>query len=326
MFKIDNYIIEEPLIDILKTLQGELTNGKLRTILPSGNEYKVPCPVHSEGLEKKEACFITEEGVFHCFVCNESGNLQKFVGLCFDKDEYYGKTWLISHFGKELYKESLGLEPIKLSNKQVSKKYLDESILDSFQSYHPYMTKRKLSQSTCEKFKVKYDPNTTSIVFPVWDLNNKLLMLTKRSVNSKKFIIDKGIEKPVYLLNYIVNNKLPYVIIAESQINCLYCHSLNIAAVATFGCHLTANQLNQLKRSGIHNFIIMYDGDTAGAAGAAELKSKLEKFALVTVVNMPFGKDINDLSKDEFIQVLAKNNLSYDNLSKIYLEHTKKSV
>ena len=64
-----------------------------------------------------------------------------------------------------------------------------KSILDTFESFHPYMIKRKLTKRIIELFKIKYDPKTESIVFPVYNENNRLVMLTRRSVEGKKFFI-----------------------------------------------------------------------------------------------------------------------------------------
>lgn len=88
-------------------------------------------------------------------------------------------------------------------------------------SFHPYMIKRHLNQDICNKFKVKYDNKSESLVFPVWDENNNLVMLTRRSVLNKTFLIDKGIDKPVYLLNYIQKENITKCIITEGQIDAL---------------------------------------------------------------------------------------------------------
>ena len=83
------------------------------------------------------------------------------------------------------------------------------------------MDTRKLSKAVCDKFKVKYDALSESLVFRVWDTNGKLWMLTRRSVKNKTFIIDKEKEKPVYLMNFILERNLDEVTVCESQINAL---------------------------------------------------------------------------------------------------------
>ena len=61
VLRVDKYIIETPIIEILERLQRVLTNGKLRDIKPSGDNIVVTCPIHSGGHEKKAlVIFILE--------------------------------------------------------------------------------------------------------------------------------------------------------------------------------------------------------------------------------------------------------------------------
>ena len=65
--KVDNYIINKPIIDILYRLQLTLTNGKLKDIKkPSGgaDNIVVTCPHHGDGRESTPACniYIGEDG------------------------------------------------------------------------------------------------------------------------------------------------------------------------------------------------------------------------------------------------------------------------
>ena len=169
---VDNYIIEEDLEHILTTLQSELLNGKLSSFKKTSSGYKVPCPHHADGKESHPSCYINDDtGVWHCFTCGEKGKLYHFIAECFDKNDGFGKKWLISHFGHLLLTNSINLPDFDLSstlnkNKETIE-YLDESILENMQSFHPYMNKRHLNKDICEKFKVKYDSSCKCLVFPV---------------------------------------------------------------------------------------------------------------------------------------------------------------
>jgi len=66
-------------------------------------------------------------------------------------------------------------------------------------------------------------------------MNNKLVGVFERSLETKKFIIPSNIDKPVYLLNYIVNHHITKVYIVESCINALTLWGWNRPAVALFG-------------------------------------------------------------------------------------------
>lgn len=314
--QIDNYEVDTPIIDILETIKRELGGSKLHMIREKTDYISVTCPAHSDGQEKRPSCGIyigdsnAEYGSFNCFTCGAKGPFYHFVALCFDTTDNNAKKWLIKHFGEKNTELELNLEPIILK-KPSKPQYLDEKILDEFQSYHPYMDKRKLSKKVCETFKIKYDPKSECLVFPVWDEQGNLYMLTRRSVKNKTFLIDKDKDKPVYLLNYIRKNNIPEIVICESQINALTLWGWQIPAVATFGCNITDKQVELLNRSGVRHIYLAFDGDDAGKKGTKKLISKLSKSILIDVVEIPAGKDVNDLTEEEFNQLPIKSSYNW---------------
>lgn len=335
MIKInDTRYIEEPVESILQLIRKETSDRGdmfLKDITKRGENMVVTCPFHGDHNEKKPACTVFtskhgtfEEGDYHCFVCNAHGPMYKFVAGCFESDESFGKEWLLEKFGNTFVEKELYLPPIDLNTyAESSSEYMDESILDGFQSYHPYMTKRKLSPEVCERFKIKYDPKTSCIVFPVWDELGRLYMLTRRSVRDKMFIIDAEKEKPVYLMNHIKENDIPYVIVCESQINALTCLSYGLSAVATFGVGITPKQFEILNKSNVRHYILAFDGDEAGDRGVERFLKNIRKDVFVDVLHIPKDKDVNDLDKNAFIEVLRKEGLDYEMLKSLYESKTK---
>lgn len=298
--------IKTPIMEILKKLKSELTNGKLKYIDRKENGWiRISCPFHSSGLEKNASAGIyngnnpkIEKGTIHCFTCGAYYPLYKVVAECLEKSENYAKRWLLDNFEHQVVEETTNLEPIVLNKKQST--YLDESILDSMQSWHPYMAKRKLNQDICNKFKIKYEPETECIVFPVWDDKNNLVMLTKRSVNSKMFYIDKEKEKPIYLLNYIKENNIKEVIVCESQINTLTLLGWGYDSIATLGAEISPYQFNLLNKSGIEHYYLAFDADSGGYKGIKRFYKYIRKDVFIDVIELPKGKDVNDLTEEEF--------------------------
>ena len=308
---INNRLIDAPIIEILNKCKKELTNNKLHSIIEKGDWISVTCPFHSDGIEKHNSCGIVcdskselEYGSFNCFTCHEKGSLYHFIGACFDKDDEFGKKWLIDNFGNTLVNKQVILPKIEIE-KESDTITLNEEVLNSFQSWHPYFAKRKISKEIVEKFKLKYDSNTTSVVFPVWDEFNNLVFLTRRSVNSKLFMIDKNVEKPVYLLNFILKDNIKKVVICESQINALTCWSKGIPAVALFGTG-SQHQYDVLNRSGIRNYILAFDGDEAGDKGRERFIKNIRKDVFIDIVDIPRNKDVNDLDDEEFTKCFNK--------------------
>ena len=309
---IDHYIIDAPIVDILYQIRRELKNGKLKEIDDSKqDDVLVTCPSHSDGHENNPSCGVykghsesVQYGSYNCFTCGSRGPLWHFVAECFDADDEFGKMWLIERFGKLYEDKELILEEIKLDPEET--KVLDESRLEEFQSFHPYMAERKLSPEICEKFKVRYDPKSESLVFPVWDSRGALVMFTRRCVHNKTFIIDKDIKKPLYLLNFIRQEKRKCCIITEGQIDALTAWTYGYPAVATMG-GFSDYQIEELNNSGIRSLILMFDNDDAGKKFEQTLLKKLRKDIMWVKPKFPDGrKDINDMTKEEFISSLRE--------------------
>lgn len=319
---LDNHVIKKDIRSILSLLQIQIVhiNGKLRDIKFTGDEVAITCPFHNNGMESHASCFIyvgEDEkipwGTFHCFTCGEKGSLVKFIASAFDRSEYYAKEWLKKNFTEKIIQLVVIDEPIRLT-KQVEqpKTYLDENILNIFQSWHPYIEQRHISKEIAERFELKYDPESESIVFPVRDKEGKLVFLTRRSVKEKKFYIDSSADKIVYLLYEATRNNYKQVIVAESQINALVAYSYGFPAVALFGAGTTENQIKELNSTEIIHYILMYDNDDAGRKGASRFKRLIRKDVFITDIIMPKGKDIADCSKEEFLNILKNNDVSVD--------------
>ena len=311
---VDNKVILTPLTRILQTLQSQVDNGKLKDIdISNAENIKVTCPnnEHKDGRESHPSCNIfnlednekIKKGTAHCFACGYKANFIKFICDCFDTDDLdFGKEWLLSNSDFAFQSEVQFLPEIDLTNKKIEKEYLDESILNKYKQYHPYMWQRKLSKEIVDLFEVGYDSYSKCITFPVRDEYGKLLFITKRSVETKSFFIPKYVEKPVYLLYYVLQHKIDRVAVCESQINCLYAWSLGIPAIGLFGTG-SDTQYEILKKSGIRIFDLMFDGDYAGRVGAYRFEQNMKDYCLINKWILPEGKDVNDLSYEQLSQL-----------------------
>ena len=312
MLKIEDRIIEKPINEILNKVREE--TGKLQIIENKGDYLRVQCPVHKSGSESHPSCsvYIKEDGefpvgTFNCFTCHESGDFVKFLSGCFERSKEFCKEWLLENFAESFIKSTIYLKPIELTKPLANnegEKILDENILLSFENFHPYMKARKLSDEVIKKYEIKYDPKTKSLVFPVRDLNNNLIGLSRRSVEYKRFDLPRFNNKPVYLLNDKVIRKVKKVFVVESQINALTLESWGYDAVALFGTG-SKYQYEQLNNSGILYYILVFDGDDAGRKGAKRFKHNVK--GIIDEIKVPEGKDVNDLTEKEFKELLNEN-------------------
>lgn len=315
ILRVDNYIIETPILKILELLQITLTNGKLKSIKPGLENIVVTCPIHANGKEKTPACNIyigdstLEYGFYRCLVCENKGSFVEFVSHCFDSSIDFAKNWLIKHFGK-LADDVISLgDPINLNKAFKARKaypntFLKEE-LDKYQSWHPYLASRKLSKDTCDKFKIKYDPHFRQIIFPCFDTKGNIIMLPQRSIDTKTFYIPVGIEKPVYCLDHIIKNNIKKVILVEGPFDCLTCYEYGASAIATLG-NPSDFQIEQINRSCIEFLYLAFDNDEAGRKMANKVKQKLSPRIITEDLILPINKkDINELTKDEFIKLFS---------------------
>ena len=311
--KLDNRIIATPIETILYKIRRECKTGKLRDIdVKNERNINVTCPCHKEGRENRPSCQVLndpydeklEAGVVHCFTCGFHGPFYKLVAAAFNKSDEWAQKWLIDNFGDTIIQQQTYLPPFE--KVKLEKNYLDESILKDYDFYHPYMWQRNLSKEVVDQFRVGYDQIRKAITFPVYDEKGKLVMVTARSVNSKRFYIPPEVDKPVYLLYDILQRHVTKVFVCESQINTLTLRTWGFDSIGLFGTG-SYKQLKTLKTSGIRNYILCFDGDEAGRKGAQRFKENIGNDVFVTDIIFPPGTDVNDMTKEEFLQLLNRS-------------------
>ena len=317
VLRVDNYIIDVPLFEVVTQLRMALTNGKLKEIktwTEGDDNIVVTCPNrhHKGGREHSAAMniYVGEDskipyGYCKCWACDFQCNFVRFVAECFESSEDFAKKWLIDKFG--VFSESRVLTDSDIVIKQkrgIAK--LPSNYLDTLQSWHPYLAERKLSRDVCELFKVKYDPMTSQIVFPCFDVAGNIIMAPRRSIVYKNFYLDSEQEKPVYCLDYIIKNNITTAMICEGPFDVLTCYTYGYPAIGTFG-NPSPNQILAINKSPIKVLYIAMDNDYAGRRMANVIKSGLDPRIIVKEVQWPYGKkDPNELSYEEFNNAMIK--------------------
>ena len=158
------------------------------------------------------------------------------------------------------------------------------------------------------KFDVGFDPESECITFPIKDIHGNILFIAKRSVNTKWYHYPMGVDKPLYGI-YELNKFYPNtksVIICESMINCLTCWTYGQPALALNGTG-SYNQIRQLSKLPYREYILGLDPDNAGRMGSEKIINNLKTKKLLKQLVIPEGKDINDLTKEEFKALEIKN-------------------
>lgn len=321
MLRIGNAIIATPIITILEILKQELALrgiNLLHRMVPGNSNIQVTCPVHSNGQERKPSCGIStvrkeglEPGTVHCFTCGYRATLPEFISTCFGRKDNgeYGKNWLIKKFVSVQINERPDLELDFLRKKKLknSVNFISEEELDSYRYTHPYLYERGMTDEIIERYDLGYDsnfklPGTNNIIetvtFPVRDIEGNTLFVARRAIHQKLFYYPEDTDKPIYGL-YELDKNAKEVIICESMFNALTCQVYGRQAVALLGLG-TESQYQQLEQLSCRKLIIGLDPDNAGFKAAQKLKERLKSRKIISFLNVPAGKDINDLSYEEF--------------------------
>lgn len=324
------------MVDMISVVEKLDDLGLIRANKVIGSYYQISCPSHNDGNERHPSCGILlhdeirngqkyQAGWCHCFSCGYTASLPEVVELVLTRKKITsqsGLEWLKENIAGFEEPEFEYLIPQDVSkalqdkfamnyvNSLVKKevKYVPEEELAKYRFTVEYMYERKLTDEIIDKFDVGVDMHytpegrkreTPCITFPVRDETGKALFVYRRALNTKMFFMPEGLDKPVYGI-YELPDDCKSVILCESIFNALTCWVYGYPALALFGTG-TPNQMNRLKRLGCKEFVVGLDPDKAGNAGFNRIKKALKDIAIIRrIEGIPEGKDINDLTKEEF--------------------------
>lgn len=305
MIKINNTSFNTNTETVISELRSELARkgSKLLQKEPKllNGYLMVCCPYHKDGLEKKpSAQFRVEDGLFYCFACQQVHSLPEVIEHCLHIN---GWKWLRDRFEFESV-ESRDMQ-IDFGKKEIEKpKYVDPKELEKYRFIHPYMYERKLDLQTIRKFDIGYDQETNCLTFPVKDKKGNILFIARRSVSTKWFNYPESSKKPLYGLYEILREidhgkQINEIYVTESMINCLTLWSWGYYACALNGTG-SQNQLQLLEQLPVRTLILALDPDDAGERGTMKIRKNVKYKIIKRVIGIPEGKDVNDLTNDEF--------------------------
>lgn len=324
------------MIDVELILHKMESFGLIRLNKITGDYYSVYCPIHKDGQERRPSCGVLlhdqykagkkyPAGFVHCFGCGYAKTLPELITDLLKRRNISqsGIDWLkenIPGFNPELDSESL-IPPdlaLELGNKYSAidffkkmklnqKTYVSEEELQQYRFTVQYMYDRKMTDEAIAAFDVGFDEHFVPpgwnreipcITMPVRDINFNTLFLCRRSIEGKYFFYPEGVSKPIYGIELIPKG-CKSLIIVESCINAITCFVYGYPAVALLGTG-DDYQIKQLRNLGIHEFVLCFDNDTAGDKGVIRMKKNLSDVAILWQIVMPQGRDVNDVTKEEF--------------------------
>lgn len=295
----------------------------LRDVKPMDYAIMFTCPWHNGGRERKASCgFIhrkkkdgLDPGTINCFACKRKTNLEEFISNCFGYYDggIWGAKWLSSNFSSADVDERSKIKLSDITSKALSRNknedvqiinYVSEQELDSYRYIHPYMYKRRLTDEIISMFDIGYDMQTQCITFPIQDEFGNVLFIARRSVNTKYFHYPNAVVKPLYGLYQLRKyaGDINEVIVCESMLNALTAWVYGRPAIALNGTG-SSKQLQDLLKLPYRKIILALDPDDAGRKGTRKIYDTLKNSKILTKLIIPIGKDVNDLSYQEFVSL-----------------------
>lgn len=314
--------VEQVLKDIKLQIYG---TGLLKEMNSTGSDLMVTCPFHKNGKEHSPSCGVLlrekavkskkyEAGTVHCYTCGYTADLPQFIADLLGLDNSVaGYKWLVGRYNFSSHDR----EPLELNlyrGQSQSSSHMDE---DEVERYHKelmqsdeaceYLHKRKLPNWVLEAYKLGFDPEDKTVLFPVRGLDGKVVFYKGRSIAGKRFYNAKEIDKSsvVFGLYELLNSQQgqatadSQIWITESEIDALTLVAYGEFAVAIMGSHISEEQCRELEKTPFRRYVLATDNDEAGRKGASQIKRLLipKGFRFTNLQWQTQLKDINDLVK-----------------------------
>lgn len=289
-------------------------------------DEKLVCPFHDDNRPSFHTNF--DEGVFHCFACQVSGDALQFVKLANQKISELNQ--LILYHAILNSKKVKGLQIKELRSSKSRKQQLDDSKLHTeiaYDYYHglksinwlkendqnkDYMINRGFNSKALNlcKAKLTYTDINYPLIFPVYDMDEfrgfVCRTTIKRVEEKRKYLYNKGFSRRNTLCGQY-NNEV--VVLVEGYMDRLKFMQFGLKYVtAIFGWKITSEQVAKLKVKGVKTIISALDMDGPGIKGT----DYLANFFNVVKFQFPEGvKDPGDLDLEQFKIAYKKTKTIY---------------
>lgn len=277
------------------------------TIKRTPKSFMVSCPFHKGGQERKPSCgikLVTDNrgsvGTVHCFSCGVTTNLsimmQELLGSNYNEDEVESLFGLKTIMAQEYIVQQEVTPKFKIPQEN----HISQNVIRTYDVYHPYLQQRRITPEVAKIYDIGFDSYNRHITFPIRNNKGVIVGIGRRSIDMKRYIYPEGMIKPVYGV-YELPLFIRYLWVCEGPFNIWSLKGWNKTAVALLGTG-TETQHKQLLGIDCDGYVLALDPDDAGRNGTYKLAEYLIKHnkTNIFVTLLPDGKDINDLTLEEF--------------------------
>lgn len=308
------------------SVQQVLDHYHINWLRKSGDELRGRCPIHQgEGTDTFHVNM--SKNAFQCFAgsCKKRGNVLDLVAAmekCSVRDAALKLAeWFSvsspeqgsrgeskeSKVASSLPLKKIPSEPERPVNKPLTFK------LKGVDPSHPYLAARGISRETAELFGVGFFSGKGSmagrIVIPIHnDERGELVAYAGRSIDGSepRYKLPAGFHKSQVLYNLdlaLKGNSTGVVVLVEGFFDCMKLWQAGKTCVALMGSSMSKDQEELLVRHFLQ-VVLMFDADASGKSCAGDCLERLSRRMFVRVVNVPEGKQPDQLAEIELQELL----------------------
>jgi len=308
-------------------------NVKLRRVNQHSLRGRCPLPTHSSDQSKESFIVQTEKNIWACQSNScvagrkgrKGGNVLDFVSIMANcsirdaaltlRDVFLVDSSPTSQTTKKVDETKKDFPPAAMTESadNESNKPLTFT-LKEIDKAHPYLRQRGITEETAKVFGVGYFAGRGSmsgrVVIPIENGRGELIAYAGRSIDATepKYKLPVGFKRSAEVFNLHRVLALPEssrgsVIVCEGFFDCMKIHQAGVHAVVS----LMGSALSDVQEKTLCQFahvILFLDGDEAGREAARSVAARLIHRTFVRVIDLPDGKQPDQLSSDEIKKVL----------------------
>lgn len=349
--------------------------GSYLPLTQRGRNYFGVCPFHDD--HSPSMSVSKEKQIYTCFSCGATGNVFNFVmdyehisfieavkkmadksGIVIDvgakpTDNYDAGLYEIYNVSSKFYQNNINTTSGTEAREYLTKRDINDEVIKEFGIGLSLKNRDGLTKILIKKefdpkdllrsgLSVKNEAGYTDIyynriMFPLWDLNGKIVGYSGRIYNGEdtaKYINTRETEifkKGDLLYNYHrakdASRINQTVIIMEGFMDVIRAYTIGVNnVVATMGTAVTKSQANLIKRMA-KNVILCFDGDEAGAKATLSCSNELQSIGVTpSVIRLEEGLDPDDYIRkygtDKFL-LKVSNPMNIMDFKLSYLKNNK---
>ena len=277
---------------------------------------------HNQGDSHPSFAIHLETGLWLCQRGCGKGNLVQLVQQLLQVEREDAVEWIIGRASgdipNDLVDRVIAPKPLKDADREniYAIASADYGMMRT-KTISSYIFERGFTKQSIRKWGIRYDANLNALVIPIVSrATNQVVGVGRRLIppiraGYPKYMFTKGFDKNSYLFG----EHLHYgddVILVEGLLDAIWLHQHGYTtAVALMGVQCSEIQIDRIKELG-RRAVLALDGDEAGRGATEVIYEQLIGIMPVQIVDMPDGKDAQDLLLEELNIVLGLGKYAWE--------------